>query len=158
MSVQSAGRPKSSLSTLTDKGSPEPTIEEIIEQPSVLEQEIQYEEQIRLKIKYKCLSSFNCKSTLIRDRSLLASVVRVVTMLGNNRFLTIEITDSRALYKSSYHIYSDLPFKLKDFSETETNRSYHLSSSRSVAHKAAGSQSLPQRKPTMNQSKRTGTT
>jgi len=36
------------LSTLTDKGSPEPAIEEIIEEPSVLEQEIQYEEQIRL--------------------------------------------------------------------------------------------------------------
>ena len=47
----SSGRPKSSLSTLTDKGSPEPAIEEIIEEPSVLEQEIQYEEQIRLEIK-----------------------------------------------------------------------------------------------------------
>ena len=30
-----------------DKGSPEPPIEEIIEEPSDLEQEIQYEEQIR---------------------------------------------------------------------------------------------------------------
>lgn len=48
VSVHSSGRPKSSLSTLTDKGSPEPAIEEIIEEPSVLEQEIQYEEQIRL--------------------------------------------------------------------------------------------------------------
>ena len=54
VSVHSSGRPKSSLSTLTDKGSPEPAIEEIIEEPSVLEQEIQYEEQIRLEIKYKC--------------------------------------------------------------------------------------------------------
>ena len=47
VSVHSSGRPKSSLSTLTDKGSPEPAIEEIIEEPSLLEQEIQYEEQIR---------------------------------------------------------------------------------------------------------------
>ena len=48
VSVHSSGRPKSSLSTLTDKGTPEPAIEEIIEEPSPLELEMQYEEQIRL--------------------------------------------------------------------------------------------------------------
>ena len=48
VSVHSSGRPKSSLSTLTDKGSPEPAIEEVSEEPSVLEQEIKYEEQVRL--------------------------------------------------------------------------------------------------------------
>ena len=63
VSVHSSGRPKSSLSTFTDKGSPEPAIEEIIEEPSVLEQEIQYEEQIRLEIKHKCFSSFHFTSS-----------------------------------------------------------------------------------------------
>lgn len=51
MSVHSSGRPKSSLSTLTDKGSPEPAIEEVSEEPSALEQEMRYEEQIRLERK-----------------------------------------------------------------------------------------------------------
>ena len=49
VSVHSSGRPKSSLSTLTDKGTPEPPIEEVSEEPSPLEQQLQYEEQIRLK-------------------------------------------------------------------------------------------------------------
>lgn len=44
-----SGRPKSSLSTLTDKGTPDPTLEDIREDPSLLEQEMQYEEQIRLQ-------------------------------------------------------------------------------------------------------------
>ena len=48
VSVHSLGRPKSSLSTLTDKETPEPALEDISEDPSVLEQEMQYEEQIRL--------------------------------------------------------------------------------------------------------------
>ena len=47
VSVPSPGRPKSSLSTLTDKGTPEPAIEEVSEEPSPLEQQMQYEEQIR---------------------------------------------------------------------------------------------------------------
>lgn len=51
VSVHSSGRPKSSLSTLTDKGTPEPAIEEVSEDPSALEQEMQYEEQIRLERK-----------------------------------------------------------------------------------------------------------
>ena len=58
VSVHSSGRPKSSLSTLTDKGSPEPAIEEIIEEPSVLEQEIQYEDQIRLEITVKLSEAY----------------------------------------------------------------------------------------------------
>ena len=36
------------MSTLTDKETPEPALEDISEDPSVLEQEMQYEEQIRL--------------------------------------------------------------------------------------------------------------
>lgn len=55
VSVHSSGRPKSSLSTLTDKGTPEPAIEEVSEEPSALEQEIAYEEQIRLENKKKAL-------------------------------------------------------------------------------------------------------
>ena len=47
VSVHSSGRPKSSLSTLTDKGTPEPAIEEVSEEPSPLEQQMQYEEQVR---------------------------------------------------------------------------------------------------------------
>lgn len=53
--MHSSGRPKSSLSTLTDKGTPEPAIEEVSEEPSALEQEIAYEEQIRLENKKKAL-------------------------------------------------------------------------------------------------------
>ncbi|XP_068733143.1 cilia- and flagella-associated protein 44-like isoform X1 [Montipora capricornis] len=49
VSVHSSGRPKSSLSTLTDKGTPEPPIEEVSEEPSPLEQQLQYEEQMRLQ-------------------------------------------------------------------------------------------------------------
>ncbi|XP_067037270.1 cilia- and flagella-associated protein 44-like isoform X2 [Acropora muricata] len=49
VSVHSSGRPKSSLSTLTDKGTPEPAIEEVSEEPSPLEQQMQYEEQVRLQ-------------------------------------------------------------------------------------------------------------
>ena len=51
VSVHSSGRPKSSLSTLTDKGTPEPAIEEVSEDPSALEQEMRYEKQIRLERK-----------------------------------------------------------------------------------------------------------
>ncbi|XP_048588414.1 cilia- and flagella-associated protein 44-like isoform X2 [Nematostella vectensis] len=48
VSVHSSGRPKSSLSGVTEKGTPEPTLEEVPEEPSPLEQELQYEERIRL--------------------------------------------------------------------------------------------------------------
>ena len=80
-------------------------------------------------------------------------------MLGNNRSLTIEITDSYALYKPSWLIHSDLPFLVRNFldyfkSETKlikaANHLPHLSS-RSVAHKAASGQSLRQQKRIMNQ-------
>ncbi|XP_031554688.1 cilia- and flagella-associated protein 44-like isoform X2 [Actinia tenebrosa] len=49
VSVHSGGRPKSSLSGPTDKGTPEPLLEEVPEEPSPLELQIQQEEQIKLQ-------------------------------------------------------------------------------------------------------------
>lgn len=47
VSVHSGSRPKSSLSGPTDKGTPEPALEEVPEEPSPLELQIQQEEQIK---------------------------------------------------------------------------------------------------------------